>query len=86
MNSVKFIQTTTAVLCIIVQPIADINASHVFNELWTDVPHAIFHMAWLLCATVTIGLVTLYLVWGGNYEGQGSRLAAVMGGVLPIIA
>ncbi len=85
MKSVKIIQTITALLCVIVQPIADYNSTHVFNEMWAGVPHAVFHVAWLMCTTVLIGFVTLYLVWG-RYDGQGSRLAVVMGGVLPILA
>ena len=85
MNSVKVLQTLAGIACIVVQPIADYNATHVFNPLWADVPHAIFHTAWLMCGTVLLGIATLYLVWG-TYDGKGTRLSVVMAGVLPIIA
>lgn len=85
MSSVKILQTLAAIACIVVQPIADFNGTHVFNPLWEPVPHAVFHTAWLMCGTVMMGLVTMYLVWG-TYEGQGTRLAVVMASVLPIIA
>ena len=43
---------------------ADFNKTHATNPRWT--PHARFHVVWQILSYSGVGLVALYLIWGGG--------------------
>jgi hypothetical protein len=43
---------------------ADFNKTHATNPVWTG--HARFHVVWQILSYSGVGLVALYLIWGGG--------------------
>jgi hypothetical protein len=43
---------------------ADLNKTHATNPAWT--PHGRFHLVWQILSYSGVGLIALYLIWGGG--------------------
>ena len=50
-----------AVMIMIGPAVADFNATHATNPLWT--PHARFHVVWQVFTNSTVAALSLYLLW-----------------------
>ena len=73
--------TFGVLIYVLVVPLLEVNASHVFNESWPA--HARFHEVWQLVTNVSIGIVVLWLCWFKKEIQLASILnIAVMGGIL----
>ncbi len=48
--------------------LADFNATHATNPLWT--PHARFHVVWQVLCQTGVSLLILYLTWLASFEGH----------------
>ncbi len=59
----------------IVSPfLADWNATHIYNPLWT--PHAKFHNAQTMAMAVLLGLGALFFTWRGHENPRANLLPA----------
>jgi hypothetical protein len=56
----------------LIPAIADLNATHATNPLWT--PHARFHVVWQVMSYVCMGLVSLYLIWANPLASRTAGL------------
>lgn len=57
----RILVTIPAAFLAIGPPIADLNATHVANPLWSA--HARLHTVWLLCTNSLIAVLALVLMW-----------------------
>lgn len=71
----KVLITICVLFYAIGSPIAEINASHVFNPDWT--PHVRIHEVWQLITNSSLGLVVLWIIWVRN--------RVVLGGVISLV-
>lgn len=76
------VQKILITLCVLFyavgSPIAEVNASHVFNPDWT--PHVRIHEVWQLITNSCIGFIALWLVWVEKRVVLGAIISiAVMG-------
>ena len=78
----KYLISFCAVVTIIIPSIMDLNDTHMTNPLWA--PHARFHWSIQWYAITLLNGISLYLLWG-RYADAGTRLAAVMAGLAPIL-
>ena len=53
--------SAVAVMIMIGPAVADFNATHATNPLWT--PHARFHVVWQVFTNSTVAALSLYLLW-----------------------
>ncbi len=53
--------SVVAVMIMIGPAVADFNATHATNPLWT--PHARFHVVWQVFTNSTVAALSLYLLW-----------------------
>lgn len=61
--------------------LADFNATHATNPVWT--PHSRFHVVWQILSYALIALVCLGLIWiSGPLETERLYLAATLGGAV----
>lgn len=56
--------SVVAVMIMIGPAVADFNATHATNPLWT--PHARFHVVWQVFTNSTVAALSLYLLWGAG--------------------
>lgn len=64
-----------AVMIMIGPALADFNATHATNPLWT--PHARFHVVWQVFTNSTVAALSLYLLWGAGEFWLAAFLNAV---------
>jgi hypothetical protein len=64
-----------AVMILIGPALADFNATHATNPLWT--PHARFHVVWQVFTNSTVAALSLYLLWGAGEFWLAAFLNAV---------
>lgn len=57
----KVLITIATLMYAVVGILADANSTHLFNPDWTD--HAKLHLAWLLGTFLSLGMLSLYLLW-----------------------
>lgn len=57
----RVLLTVIAVATVVSPYLADWNATHIYNPLWT--PHAKFHNAQTMAMAVLLGLAALFFVW-----------------------
>lgn len=77
----KLLITISVMLFLVVIPVLELNASHVFNPEWP--PHARFHNMWQIITNCCLGLLCLWLVWvKSNTLLSGVLVLCIMGGVL----
>jgi len=57
----RFLVTLSALVLAIVPPFADLNATHVTNELWPA--HARLHTVWLVFTNSVVALLAVGLMW-----------------------
>ncbi len=77
----RILITISVLVFVVVIPVLEVNASHVFNPDWPA--HARFHEVWQLITNCGIGLLCLWLVWLKNKVQVASVLVIlVMGGIL----
>jgi hypothetical protein len=73
--------TICVLIFVVIIPILEVNASHVFNSSWPA--HARFHEVWQLITNCGIGVFCLWLVWQKNKIKLASVLVIiVMGSIL----
>ena len=56
--------SAVAVMIMIGPAVADFNATHATNPLWT--PHARFHVVWQVFTNSTVAALSLYLLWAAD--------------------
>lgn len=56
--------------------LADFNATHATNPLWTG--HARYHVVWQVCSYVGIGIVALVLLWWPADSKAPATLVAIL--------
>ena len=60
-NLPKILITIPTIWYGVIPAIADLSDSHLLNPTW--MPHAKFHLAWLLSTNSLLALFSLYLIW-----------------------
>lgn len=73
----KIMVALTAIIFILVQPMIEVNDSHVFSPLWNA--HARLHNVWELFSNAMFCVLALWLAWR---EGT-QRIAAAVAFVIP---
>ena len=79
----RVLVTIPALFLAIAPPLADLNATHVGNPLWSA--HARLHTVWLICTNSLISLLALVILWrGAQQPARGAVLlaSALVGAVL----
>jgi len=56
----------------LVPAIADFNATHATNPLWT--PHARFHVVWQVMSYLCFGLMGLYFIWASPFAAHSTGM------------
>lgn len=77
-----YLLTLIAIFTILIQSYMDLNNTHMTNPLWA--PHARFHWSIQYFSSMTLNIISLYLLWG-NYEGARSRLSFVFAVLGPLL-
>ena len=58
----QLLVSLVTVMIMIGPMVADFNATHATNPLWT--PHARFHVVWQVFTNSSVAALSLYLLWG----------------------
>ena len=72
----RVLLSVIAVATIVSPYLADWNATHIYNPLWT--PHAKFHNAQTMAMAVLLGLAALYFTWRRAGSVRSNLLPAVL--------
>ena len=82
LSTARLLLTIPAAFLAVGPAIADLNASHVLNPLWS--PHARLHTVWLISTNSLISLIALGLLWrpGQSAEKNSFLLAAALVGAV----
>lgn len=76
----RVLLSVAAIATLVVPALADLNTSHIFNPQWT--PHAKFHDIVLLCMTLGLSPIALWLLWRQSPDKQaGITVAALIPGI-----
>jgi hypothetical protein len=79
-NAGRYVLTAVALFLALGPPVADLNATHVANPLWTG--HARLHTVWLISTNSLIALISLGLLWIRPITIDKARLAAGLIGAI----
>ena len=74
----RILVTIPAAFLVVGPPLADLNATHVLNPLWTG--HARLHTMWLISTNSLIALLALLLLW--RERGKVSRGSVLLSATL----
>ncbi len=79
----RFIISFVAVIWVIGTLAADFNATHVFNPAW--LPHARFHSALSICLGVSLGLLSLWVLWTRSGDARFNlKVGTVLAGLYAV--
>lgn len=81
-KSTRLLLTITALLTLLIPSVADLNATHLTNPLWPA--HARFHFGIQYFATMSLNLLSLFLLWG-RYPERGTQLAVLGAAMGPLL-
>lgn len=73
---IKVVSALTALVLIVVVPILEVNASHVFNPEWPA--HARLHEVWQLISNAGTGALALWLVFSKGHERLGAAVLQIV--------
>ncbi|MEP7187249.1 MAG: DUF6640 family protein [Rhodanobacter sp.] len=76
MMAARVILSVIAIVTIVSPFLADWNASHIYNPLWT--PHAKFHNAQTMSMAVLLGIAALVFTWWKRGGTRGTFVAAFL--------
>ena len=72
----RLLLSVTALGLGLLAPLADLSASHAFNNAWP--PHARLHSVWLVGVLAGIALAMLVLIWAGPRSQSRLRLGLAL--------
>jgi hypothetical protein len=76
----RWLITVVTVFYGLIPPLVDLSETHVFHPGW--MPHARFHLVWLLGTNAGLALLALYLMW---VKGENNLLRLRFAGLIGLI-